>query len=156
MSRHFASGGQSTGASALVLPMNIQGWIPLELPGLTSLLSKRLSRVFSSTSIWKPSILQCSAFFTVQLSHSYMTTRKTIDLTVQTLVGKVMSLLFYMLSRFVLAFLPRSKHILTSGLQSLSVEILEPKKIKSVTASTSAPSICHEVMGLEATVRSNS
>ena len=152
MSRHFASGGQSTGASALVLPMNIQGWIPLELPGLTSLLSKRLSRVFSSTSIWKPSILQCSAFFMVQLSHSYMTTRKTIDLTVQTLVGKVMSLLFYMLSRFVLAFLPRSKHILISGLQSLSVEILEPKKIKSVTASTSAPSICHEVMGPDAVI----
>ena len=88
----------------------------------------------------------------IQLSHSYMTTRKTLDLTVQTLVGKVMSQLFNMLSRFVLAFLPRSKHILISGLQSLSAEILEPKKIKSVTASTFAPSICHEVMGPDAMI----
>ena len=80
----------------------------------------------------KESILRHSAFFPVQLSHPYMTTRKTIALTRQTLVGKVMSLVFNMLSRFVIAFLPRSKHLLISWLQSPSAVILEPKKIKSV------------------------
>ena len=84
----------------------------------------------------KASILQRSAFFMVQLSHPYMTTGKTIALTIWTFVGKVMSLLFNMLSRFVIAFLSRSKHLLISRLQSLSVVILEPKKIKSATAST--------------------
>ena len=88
----------------------------------------------------KASILQCSAFFRVQLSHPYMTTGKTIALTRQTFVGKVMSLLFNKLSRLVIAFLPRSKHLLTSWLQSLSTVILESKKkIKSVTASTFFP-----------------
>ena len=99
----------------------------------------------------KVSILRRSGFFTVQLSHPYMTTRKTIALTRWTFVGKVMSLLFNMLSRFVIAFLPRSKHILMLWLQSPSVVILEPKKIKSATFSTFSPSICHEVMGLDAT-----
>ena len=83
----------------------------------------------------KASIFQCSAFFRVQLSHPYMTTGKTIALTRRTFVGKVMSLLFNMLSRLVIAFLPRSKHLLFSWLQSLSAVILEPKKIKSVTVS---------------------
>ena len=92
----------------------------------------------------KASILRCSAFFIVQLSHPYMTTGKTIALTRQTFVGKVMSLLFYMLSRLVITFLPRSKHLLISWLQSPSAVILEPPKIKSVTVSLS---ICHEVMG---------
>ena len=82
----------------------------------------------------------------VQLSHPYMTTGKTIALTIWTFVGKVMSLLFNMLSRLVIAFLPRSKHLLISWLQSLSAVILEPKKIKSVTDSIVSPSICHEVM----------
>ena len=95
----------------------------------------------------KASILQSSAFFIVQLSHSYMTTGKTIALTRRTFVGKVMSLLFNMLSRFVIAFLPRSKRLLISWLQSPSAVILEPKKIKSVTVSIISPSICHEVMG---------
>ena len=95
----------------------------------------------------KTSILRCSAFFTVQLSHPYMTTGKTIALTRQTFVGKVMSLLLNMLSRLVITFLPRSKHLLISWLQSPSALILEPKKIKSDTASTVSPSICHEVMG---------
>ena len=95
----------------------------------------------------KPSILQCSAFFTVQLSHPYMTTGKTIALTRQTLVGKVMSLLFNMLSRSVITFLPRSKRLLISWVQSPSAVILEPPKIKSDTVSTVSPSICHEVMG---------
>ena len=84
----------------------------------------------------------------VQLFDPYMTTGKTIALTIQAFVSKVMSLLFNMLSRFVRAFLPRIKHLLISWLQSLSVVILEPKKIKSVTVSTFSLSICHEVMGL--------
>ena len=94
----------------------------------------------------KPSILQCSAFFIVQFSHPYMTTGKTIALTRRTFVGKVMSLLFNMLSRLIVAFLPRSKRLLISCLQSPSSVILEPKKIKSVTVSIVTPSVCHEVM----------
>ena len=92
----------------------------------------------------KASILRCSAFFTVQLSHPYMTTGKTIALTRWTFVGKVMSLLFNMLNRVVITFLPRSKHHLISWLQSPSAVILEPKNIKSDTVS---PSISREVMG---------
>ena len=91
----------------------------------------------------KASILQHSAFFTVQLSHPYMTTGKTIALTRWTFVGKVMSLLFNMLSRLVIAFLPRSKHLLISWPQSPSAVILEPKKIKSDIVSTVSPSISY-------------
>ena len=94
------------------------------------------------------SILQRSAFFTVQLSHPYMTTGKTIALTRQTFVGKVMSLLLDMVSRLVITFLPRSKRLLISWLQSPSAVILEPPKIKSDTVSTVSPSISHEVVGL--------
>ena len=100
----------------------------------------------------KASILRCSAFFMVQLSYPYMTTGKTIALTRRTFVGKVMSLLFNMLSRFVRAFLPRSKRLLISWLQSPSAVILEPKKIKSLTVSTVSPSIRHEVMGPDAMI----
>ena len=92
----------------------------------------------------KAYILRCSAFFIVQLSHPYMTTGKTISLTRRTFVGKVMSLLFNMLSRLVIAFLPRSKYLLISWLHSQSAVISEPKKIKSVTVSTFSPSICHD------------
>ena len=88
----------------------------------------------------------------VQLSHSYMTTGKTIALTRWTFVGKEMSLLFSMLSRFAIAFLPRSKCLLISWLQSPSAVILEPKKIKSVTVSIVSPSICHEVMELDTVI----
>ena len=95
----------------------------------------------------KASILRCSAFFTVQLSHPYMTTGKTIALARWTFFGKVMSLLFNMLFRLVITFLPRSKHLLISWLQSPSAVILEPQKIKSNTVSTVSPSISHEVMG---------
>ena len=95
----------------------------------------------------KASVLQGSAFFIVQLPHPYMTTRKTITLTRRTFVGKVMSLLFNMLSRLVITFLPRSKRLLISWLWSSSTVILEPPKIKSVTVSTVSPSICHEVWG---------
>ena len=88
-----------------------------------------------------------SAFLIVQLSHPYMTTGKTIALTIQTFVCKIMSPLFNTLRRFVIAFLPRSKCLLISWLQSMSAVIFEPKKIKSVTVSTLSSSICHEVMG---------
>ena len=100
----------------------------------------------------KASVLRCSAFFMVQLSHSYMTTGKTIALTRWTFVGKVMSLLFNMLSMLVISFLPRSKRLLISWLQSPSAVILEPPKIKSDTVSTVCPSICHEVMGPDAVI----
>ena len=97
----------------------------------------------------KASILWCSAFFMAQLSHPYMTTGKNIALTIQAFARKMMSLLFNTLSRLVIAFLLRSKHLLISWLQSPSAVILEPKKIKSITLS---PSICHEVMGWDAMI----
>ena len=100
----------------------------------------------------KTSILRHSAFFTVQLSHPYMTTGKTIALTRWTFVGKVMPLLFNMLSRLVITLLPRSKRLLISWLQLLSAVILEPQKIKSDTVSTVSPSISHEVMGPDAMI----
>ena len=100
----------------------------------------------------KASILWSSAFFTVQFSHPYMTTGKTIALTRWAFVGKVMSLLFNMLSRLVITFLPRSKRLLISRLQSPSAVILEPQKIKSDTVSTVYPSISHEVMGSDAMI----
>ena len=100
----------------------------------------------------KASILWCSAFLIVQLSHPYMTTGKTIASTGQTFVSKVMSLLFNMLSRLVITFLPRSKRLLISWLQSPSAVILEPPKIKSDTVSTVSPSIFHEVMGPDAMI----
>ena len=121
-----SSGGQSTGvsASASVLPMNSQGWFPLGWTSWISLQSKGLWKVFSNTSL-KASVLRCSTFLIVQLSHPYMTTGKTIALTRRTLVVKVMSLLFNRLSRLVIAFLPRSKHLLISWLQSPSAVILK-------------------------------
>ena len=97
----------------------------------------------------KASIIWCTAFFLVQLSHPYMITGKTKALTRWTFVGKVMSLLFNMLSKLVITFLPKSKHLLISRLQSPSAVILEPPRIKSVTVS---PSICHEVMGPDAVI----
>src|SRR5574337_1160973 len=100
----------------------------------------------------KGSILRHSAFFTVQLLHPYMTTGKIIALTRRTFVGKIMSLLLNMLSRLVITFLPRSKRLLISWLQSPSAVILEPPKIKSDTVSTVCPSICHEMMGPDAMI----
>ena len=158
MSQLFASGGQSIGASASasVFPMNIQDWFALGLTGLIFLQSKGLSRVFSNTTAQKQfnttvqphnsSILWCSVFFIVQLLHPNMSTGKTIALTRWNFVSKVTPLFFNMLSRFVIAFLPKRKHLLISWLQSPSAVILEPKKIKSDTVSTVSPSICHEVM----------
>ena len=119
----------------------------LDLPEVQGTLKSLLQHHSS-----KASILWLSAFFTVQLSHPYMTTGKTIALTRQTFVGKVMSLIFNMLSVLVITFLPRSKRLLISWLQSPSAVILEPRKIKSHTVSTDSPSICHEVMGPEAKI----
>ena len=118
--------------------MNIQGWFPLGLTGLISLLSRGLPRVFSSTTNQKHQFFS-SAFFTVHLSHPYIATGKTRALTIRAFVSKVMSLLFIMLSRFVIAFHPRSKYLLILWLLSPSAVILEPKKIKSVSVSTFAP-----------------
>ena len=124
-------------------PLGLTSWISLQSKGLPSLLQHHSSKAL---------ILQCSAFFTVQLSHPYMTTGKTTALTRQTFVGKVMSLLFNMLSRLVITFLSSSKLLLISWLQSSSAVILEPPKIKSLTVSIVSPSICHEVMGPDARI----
>ena len=148
MSQFFAWGSQSTGVSASVsvLPMNIQNWSPIRLTGLISLQPKGTLKSLHDHHSSKASILWCSAFFIVQLSHPCMSTRKTIALTTWIFVGKVMSLLFNMLSRFVIAFLPRSKHLLISCLQSPFAVILEPMNIKSVTVSIVSPSVCREVI----------
>ena len=141
MSWFFASGSQSIGvaASASDIPMNIQDWFLLGLTGLISLQPKGLSRVFSNTTVQK------HQFFSSQLSlwsnshiHTWLL-EKNIALIRQTFVDKIMSLLFNILSRLVIAFLPRSKCLLISGLQSPSAVILEPRKIKSVTVSTVSP-----------------
>ena len=113
-------------------------------PGLSC--SGHLGEAWDTCMEFKRSILWRSAFLIVQFSHPYMTTGKTTALTRWTIVGKVMSLLFNMLSRFVTAFLSRSKSLLISWLQSPSAVILEPQKIKSLTVSTVSPSICHEWM----------
>ena len=152
VSQFLVSGGQSIGASASVLPMNIQDWFSLGWTGWISLHSRGLSRIFSNTQIRK------HRFFGAQpslWSNSHICTwvlEKTVALTRRTFVGKVISLLFNMLSVLVIAFLPRSKRLLISWLQSLSTVILEPKKIKSVTVSIVSPSICHEVMGPDAMI----
>ena len=138
MSQYFATGGPSirASASASVLPMNIQDWFPLGWTGLISLQSKGLSRVFSNTTVQK------HQFFSTQLSLqsnslcsptliSYITSGKTIALTRWTCVSKVISLFFNTLSRLVITFLPRGKHLLISWLQSPSTVILVPPKIKS-------------------------
>ena len=115
---------------------------------MTSLLSKRLARIFSNPILHKHQFFGTQPFFIVQLSQPYVTTGKTIALTRQTFVHKVMSLLFDTLSRFVIAILPRSKRLLILWLQSPSAVILELKKMKSDTVSTFFPSLCHEVIGL--------
>ena len=119
-------------------------WTLLDLLAVQGTLKSLLQHHSSEASI-----LIHSAFFIVQLSHPYVTTGKTTALTRWTLVGKVISLLFNMLSRLVITFLSRSKHLLISWLRSPSAVILEPRKIKSATVSTVSPSICHEVMGLD-------
>ena len=148
MSQFFTSGGQSIGVSAFSISPSSEysGLISFRIDWLDLLAVQGTLKSLLQHHSSKASILRRSAFFIVQLSHPYMTMGKTIALTRRTFVGKVMSLLFNMLSRMVIAFLPRSKHLLISWLQSPSALILEPKKIKSVTVSLS---ICHDVMGLE-------
>ena len=119
----------------------------MDLPAVQGTLKSLLQHHSS-----KASVLQCSTFLIVQLSHPYMTTGKTIALTRWTFVSKVMSLLFNMLSRLVITLLPRSKRPLISWLKSPSAVILEPRKIKSDTVFTVSPSISHEVMGPDAMI----
>ena len=153
MSHLFTSDDQNTGASASgsVLPVHIQGLSPLRLTGLISLLPKGVSRVFSSTTVLR------HQFFGVLPSsrsschnHTCPLGRPYIALTIQTFVGRVMSLFFNTWSRFVITFLPRSKHLLILWLQSPSAVILEPKKRKYVTTFMFSPYIFHVVMGPDA------
>ena len=149
MSQFFALGGQSIGVFSFSISPSKEysGLISFRMDWLDLLAVQGILKSLLQHHSSKASILQCSAFFTVQLSHPYMTTGKTIALTTWNFVGKVMSLLFNMLSRLVTTFLPRSKRLLISWLQSPFAGILEPRKIKSVTVSTDSPSISHEVMG---------
>ena len=147
MSQFFESDGQ-LGASASVSPFNdYSGLISFSMDWLYLLAVQGTLKSLLQHHSSKVSVLWHSAFCMVQLSHPYITTGKTIALTRQTFVGKVMSLLFNMLSMFVIAFLPRSKCPLISWLQSPSAVILEPKKIKSLFVFIFSPSSCHEVMG---------
>ena len=148
---HF---GQSNGvlASASVLPMNNSGLISFRMDWLDLLEVQGTHKSLLQHHSSKASILLSSALFIIQLSHPYMTTGKTTALTRWTFVGKVMSLLFNMLSSLVITFLQRSKRLLISWLRSPSVVILEPRKIKSDTVSTVSPSISHEVMGPDAMI----
>ena len=153
MSQFFTSGGQSFEFSFSISPSNeYSGWISFRMDWFNLLAVQETLKSLLQHHSAKASILQCSAFFIVQLSHPYMTTGKTIALTRWTFVGKVMSLLFSMLSRLVIAFLPRSKCLLISRLQSPSAVILEPPKIKSITVSIVSPSVCHGVMAPDAMI----
>ena len=154
MSLLFASGGQSIGSfSFSISPSNEHsGLISLRMDWLDLLAVQGALKSLIQHRSSNTSILWRSAFFIVQLSHPYMTTGKTIALTGRTFVGKVMSLLFNMLSGLVITFLPRSKRLLISWLQSPSAVILEHKKIKSDSVSTVSPSISHEVMGPDAMI----
>ena len=126
------------------------GWISLPSKELSSLLQSPRNSQESSSTIGRHQF-SAQPFFIVQLSHLYLTTGK-MALTIRTFVGKVISLLFNKLSRFFIAFLPRSKCLLILWLQSLFTVILEPRKINSATVSTFSPSICHEVMGPDAMI----
>ena len=154
MSKFYTSGGQSTGVSVLAsIPSNeYSELISFRMDWLDLLAVQGTLKSLLQHHSSKASILQCTAFFTVQLSHPYMTTGKTIALTRRTFVAKVISQLFNILSRLVITFLPRSKRLLISWLQSPSAVILEPRKIKSDTVSTVSPSISHEVTGPDAMI----
>ena len=155
MSQFFASGGQGIdwSFSFNISPSNeYSGLISFRIDWFDLLAVQRTLKSLLQHHSSKASIFQHSAFFVVQLSHPYMTTSRTIVLTRQTFAGKVMSLLFNMLSRLVITFLPRSRCLLISCLQSPSKVMLEPKKIMSVTGSTVSSSICHEVTGPDAMI----
>ena len=147
MSRFFASGGQHWSFSFSIIPSNeYLGLISFRMDWLDLLAVQGTLKSLLQHHSSKDQFFGAQLFFIVQLSHPYMTTRKTRALTRWTFVGKIMSLLFNMLSRLVITFLPRSKHLLISWLQSPSAVVLEPRKIKSDTFLCFL-SICHEVMG---------
>ena len=146
MSQLFTWGGWSFSFS-IIPSKEIPGLISFRMDWLDLLAVQGTLTSLLQHHSSKASILRCSAFFVVQLSHPYMTIGKTIALTRRTFVGKVTSLFFNMRSRLVIAFHPKSKHLLISWLQSPSKVILEPKTIKSDTVSTVSPSISHEAMG---------
>ena len=153
VSQVFVSGGQSIGVSASTSPSNEHpGLISFRMDWLDLLAVQGTLKSLLQHHSSKASILQSSAFFIVELSHPYMTTGKTLALTRRTFVGKVMSLLFIMLSGLVITFLPRSKHLLILWLQSPSAVILEPRKIKSDTVSNVYPSIFYKVMELDSVI----
>ena len=154
MSQLFVSGGQKYWSFSFnISPSNeYSGLISFRMDWLDLIAVQGILKGLLQHNSSKASILQRSAFFTVQLSHPYITTGKTIALTRWAFVDKVMSQLFNMLSRLVITFLPRSKRLLISRLQSPSAVILEPPKIMSDIFSTVSPSICHEVMGLDAMI----
>ena len=148
MSQFLALSGQSRSFSFSIIPSKeIPGLISFRMDWLDLLAVQGTLKSLLQDHSSKASVLLCSTFFIVQLSHPYMTTGKTIALTRWTFIDKVMSLLLHILSRFV--FLPKSKHLLTSWLQSWSTLILKPKKIKSVIVS---PSMCHEIIGPDAMI----
>ena len=149
MSQLFASGGQNIGVSA---SNEHSGLISFRINRLDLLAGQGTLKSLLQHHSSKASILWRSAFFIVQLSHPYMTTGKTIALTKQTFVGKVISLLFNVLSRLVITFLPRSKRLLISWLQAPSAVILEPPKIKSDTVYIVSLSICQEMTGPDAMI----
>ena len=152
MSQLFASSGQNNWSFTFSISLSNEysRLISFTIEWLDLLAAQRTLKSPLQHHSSKASVLWHSAFFLIHLLHPYMTTGKTIALTTWTYVGKVMSLLFNILSMLVIAFLPKSKCLLISWLQSQSAVILEPKKIKSVTVSIVYPSICHEVMGLVA------
>ena len=145
MSQLFTSGGQSIGDSASVLPIN-SGLISFRMNWIDLLAIQGTLKSLLQHHSSKASVLWCSSFLIVQLSHLYMTTGKTIPLIIQTFVSKMMSLLLNKLSTFVIAFLPSRKCVLIAWLQSSPAMILESPKIKSVTISTFSSSTCHEVI----------
>ena len=149
MSQLFASGGQSIRPYISIRPSSEYSF---RIDWFHRLVVQEALKSLLQHHSLKTSILRCSAFYIVQLSHLYRTTGKTVTLTRWTFVGKVMSLLFNTLPRFVITLRPRSERLLISCLQLPSAVILEPTKIKSLTVSIFSPSICHEVMGLDAMI----
>ena len=154
MTQLFTSGGQSVGCFSFNISPSSEysGLISFRMDWLDLLAVQGNFKSLLQHHRSKASVLWHSAFFIVQLSHPYMTTGKTIALSRWTFVGKVVSLLFNMLSRLVITFLPRSKYLLISWLQSPCAVILEPPKIKSFTVYTVSPFTCHEVMGPDAMI----
>ena len=139
MNQLFESDDQNSGASASVLPMSIQGWFPLRLTGLISLLCKHLWGVFSSTTVQRHQFFGVLPSFQSSYHNHTWNTGKTIAMTIWTFVDRVVSLLLNILSRFVIAFMPKCNRLLISWLQSPSTVILEPKKREPATASTFSP-----------------